>query len=36
MLHGSGPADFWTNIVILIVFGIVMFAGAVKLFRWEK
>jgi ABC-2 type transport system permease protein len=36
MLHGSGPADFWTNIVILIVFGIVMFTGAVKLFRWEK
>jgi ABC-2 type transport system permease protein len=36
MLHGAGIEDIWTNVVILIIFGLIMFAGAVKLFRWDK
>ena len=36
MLHGSGIEDIWTNIIILVVFGSVMFVAAIKLFRWEK
>jgi ABC-2 type transport system permease protein len=36
MLHGSGIEDIWMNILILVIFGIIMFVGAVKMFRWEK
>lgn len=36
MLHGSGFGDIWFNVVVLTVFGIIMFLGAIKLFRWEK
>jgi len=36
MLHDSGIEDIWVNIVILVIFGLIMFLGAVKMFRWEK
>ena len=35
MLHGAGLADVWLDVAILTVFAVVIFAAAVKLFRWE-
>jgi len=35
MLHGAGLADVWLDVAILSAFAFVIFALAVKLFRWE-
>jgi len=35
MLHGAGLADVAVDVVVLTVFAFVIFALAVKLFRWE-
>jgi len=35
MLHGAGLAEVWFDIAILTAFAVVIFAAAVKLFRWE-
>ena len=35
MLHGAGLAEVWFDVAILTAFAVVIFAAAVKLFRWE-
>jgi ABC-2 type transport system permease protein len=35
MINGANLADVWIDLVVLIVFGLVCFAIAVRFFRWE-